>query len=116
MTTISRIPASHAAIVRRARERMGLTQSAFAHTLGVTQGAITQIERGKVRLTPRMARRIDEVLATFDAERGAMSRCTMTADLSASLPMYAMHLPTCSTCLQHAFRGRIIDREGAVSR
>ncbi|WP_415034533.1 helix-turn-helix domain-containing protein [Azonexus sp.] len=54
------------------RQRLGMSQAAFAHALGVSQGNICHIEQQRQEVTPRIARRIIALAAkngiaiTFD--------------------------------------------------
>ena len=58
-------------------EKYNLTQSALARSLGVSSNAISGIEAGRIKLSPKMSARIKEVYgeevdhAAFGAEKAA---------------------------------------------
>ena len=52
--------------VQTIRKRLGLSQSAFADAIGVTQGNVSHIESGDQEVMPYLARRI----ISMAAERG----------------------------------------------
>lgn len=53
--------ASMAACLRAYRKAHGYSQQAFALLLGVTQGAISQLENGALKISPAMAKRMEQV-------------------------------------------------------
>ncbi|MCR5844012.1 MAG: helix-turn-helix transcriptional regulator, partial [Oscillospiraceae bacterium] len=47
--------------IKELREKYNLTQSALARSLGVSSNAISGIEAGRIKLSPKMSARIKEV-------------------------------------------------------
>ena len=47
--------------IKELREKYNLTQSALARSLGVSSNAISGIEGGRIKLSPKMSARIKEV-------------------------------------------------------
>jgi len=59
---------SNGAAIKAIRERTGINQPEFAKRIGVSQGALSNIERGNRRASPAMIRKIaDELGVSFDA-------------------------------------------------
>ena len=54
-----------APLVRKLRERLGLTQEKFAAKLGVTFPTINRWENGKAKPSPLALQRIEELLLEF---------------------------------------------------
>lgn len=52
-------------LVRRLRERMGLTQEQFAQEVGVTFSTVNQCENGHRRPQPYLQRRLLEMEASY---------------------------------------------------
>ena len=53
--------ASMATCLRAYRKAHGYSQQAFAMLLGVTQGTISQLENGSLKISPTMAKRMEQV-------------------------------------------------------
>lgn len=53
--------ASMAARLRAYRKAYGYSQQAFALLLGVTQGTVSQLENGSLKISPTMAKRLEQV-------------------------------------------------------
>ena len=47
--------------IKKLREKYNLTQSALAKSLGVSSNAISGIEAGRIKLSPKMSAKIKEV-------------------------------------------------------
>jgi putative transcriptional regulator len=52
-------------LVKRLRERMGLTQEQFARAIGVTFSTVNQWENGRRRPQPFLLKRLFEMEASF---------------------------------------------------
>lgn len=59
------------ALVRRLRERMGLTQEQFAQEVGVTFSTVNQWENGHRRPQPYLLKRLLEMEASLEQEPAA---------------------------------------------
>jgi transcriptional regulator with XRE-family HTH domain len=59
---MEKIEAIFGAVVRRKRERMGLSQEAFAEKAGIHRTYASSIERGKVQVSIAIAFRVAEAL------------------------------------------------------
>lgn len=52
---------SIATCLRAYRKEQGFSQQQFATLLGVTQGTISQLENGSLKISPAMAKRMEKV-------------------------------------------------------
>ena len=70
--------------IKELREKYNLTQSALARSLGVSSNAISGIEVGRIKLSPKMSARIKEVYgeevshAAFGAEKATEATAPTT--------------------------------------
>jgi transcriptional regulator with XRE-family HTH domain len=63
-----RASADTSQLVRRLRERLGLTQEKFAAKLGVTFPTINRWENGRTKPSPLARRRIEELLRSMGTD------------------------------------------------
>lgn len=54
--------------VQNIRKRLGLSQTAFAEAIGVSQGNVSHIEQGRQEVMPALAREIIKVAAAKGLE------------------------------------------------
>jgi len=66
--------------IKELREKYNLTQSALAKALGVTSNAISGIEGGRIKLSPKMTAKIKEVygeeLTSAATEKASVAAAT----------------------------------------
>ena len=94
------------ALVKRLRQRLGLTQEQFAHELGVTFSTVNQWENGRRRPQPFLRKHLLEMEASLGA--GATGHLTKGAALAFKKRWEAVNAAEredlASTPMAHKFR------------
>ena len=66
--------------IKELREKYNLTQSALARSLGVSSNAISGIEAGRIKLSPKMSARIKEVYGEEVAAAAPVQKAAKKAE------------------------------------
>jgi plasmid maintenance system antidote protein VapI len=103
--------APDANLVRRAMERLAMTQGELGEAIGVTQGAVGHIVQERRPLTPWLRVNIHQLLARKRAmetlaeidDGMSNARSALTCGMQQSAyEEFMEHLPTCHTCIARA--------------